>query len=513
MTLGLTRSNSSRRGSQNEPKASSDNQETLNGKFEDEDLSSLPFSSAEELQKHEILLQKEFEQLSEEYIVARKSRINHLLTSLNHYIKIFSENDKNWTKIFNFELETIKSIKINTENLILSKLKLSNPIDIIENLDEYELELNELFNNIQSPLDFDDIFKVNSSKSKEIPFEKNFKNFFKPFEKHLKSVSNENNYQTNLIKSNVRGNQMILWKQYYNHALSQKEKLINETYNELHQLYKEFNHMDEYQQIEKDWKAYNKSIVGINNLKPSSEYQSNHDIYYDVDNPYFRKNKIELTNIKQTILNDLNKFNNQQRNHGSDNSTILNSCFGLSWNEIDQDLLSIRSLSNNKDVAITQVNAEEDAEEEIYDEDEYDYDDDDDEEEEESEDDDEYEDDASQLTEREVALVRQLDREEEEKLAKEQYEKELDSKLDEELSPNDLMDRKYKQLLSINKTQSTISTSPPFLQNSYSYGHQNNQYSTPPSTSSQYIEEGNTRKRRFVLPEIPPLGKFPRLEA
>lgn len=544
----------SHRSSSGNPDSNSPAETTV---FEDALLPTLAYKTPEELNKIESNLLNEFKSLSHDYITSRQSRISHMISSLVYYIKTFSENDKNWSKIYNFEIETIESIKTNTEDLILSDLKLSNAKDIIDTLDEYELELKELFNNIQSPLEFDEIFDnkffnriiksdENLSHANTLPFPNQFHKIIKTFGKHLHGIKNENKYQINLIKANVKSNSKILWNQYYNDLISHKNNLINDTYDELNQLYKEYNDINENEKIISDNKFYNKSIISINNLK--SYENLNQDNYYNVDNRYYKKNKIELTNIKKNIESKLKKFNGIQRSYGD--QIKLNACSGLNENEIDNDLLIMRSLGNTKssknhDQGNTNVESEEvdiavdvDDDEIVndiddddlvnIDADEFDDDDDDDDELDEDEDDDDNDlssllqlpqqtfldnsffetqqhnkgskeqGDTAELKERELMLNLQLKLERkmiadrEKRLIKKRKE-EINTKQDNELTSKELMERNYRKLLATNKSNSN---------SDLSIGDFNQIINSSSSSSN---------KRKLSLPELPPLNKFPKL--
>lgn len=86
-----------------------------------------------------------------------------MLEKLNSLIKLATANDKSWLKIYNFEIETINNIMTNTEDLIMVGNKtIPNKPDLLKSMDEYEVELREIFSNLQSPFDFDDTFKYDN---------------------------------------------------------------------------------------------------------------------------------------------------------------------------------------------------------------------------------------------------------------------------------------------------------------------------------------------------------------
>ena len=81
-------------------------------------------------------------------------------------------------------------------------------------------------------------------------------------------------------------------------------------------------------------------------------FQMIRDNYYDSNNSYFKKNKIELTNEKYRILSQLERFERSQAAHAntSNISYKLNSCSGLSDNEIVNDIHLLRNSIANKSI-------------------------------------------------------------------------------------------------------------------------------------------------------------------
>lgn len=436
--------------------------------FQDGTLPELPFKSQEDLNKYEASLQDEFKTLSHEYTLSRQSRINHMISAINYYLKILSENDKNWSKIYNFEIDTIQHIKTNTEDMILTELRLSNTKDVITTLDEYELELAELLDNIQSPLEFDEIFSgsLNKKSGSNLPFPLQFEAIIKQYEQQLKAVTVENNYQTNLVKTSLGGNRMILWKQYYNELLSYKKQKITETYEELNKLHKEYNHVDDTHLYINDTKNYNKSVISINDLKPPN-YPGNQDGFYHTDNRMYKNNRIELTNIKQKVLYDHKTFSQQQNINNSHRDVVdvkLNGCTGLSQTEIDHDLLTIRNKGRYEVPVDEDVQMEVDIEDEVYSPEAIEEEEEDDDEEEEEDDEEEEEEDEEYLSQDD----------------------------DESQQPNEVTSalyQKYRHILSANQPPLPLARGYPDIYQ-------------PPPTPHQY---------RIVMPALPPLDRFPKL--
>lgn len=351
--------------------------------------------SVDELNELEQQLSTEFKSIGKEYLDNRLSRINVILEKLNNLIKLATANDKSWLKIYNFEVETINSIMTNTEDLIMvNNGTLKNKPDLLKSIDEYQEELKEIFKNLQSPFDFDNTFKyeneyllnhknINNNLSK-LPFPYLFNDFFKRHRDGLNAISKEKDYQTKLIKDNLYGNRIILWKQYYNSINQQKQKLINETQNELNQLYKDYYRLNEYKNADTSSRVYyrslynpffvqsrtNNNIDTINTKDLETVLNSNHDSnYIELDTRHKPKNKIELSDIRERIKQKdwevSNIAHNIKRTFDEIDGQSTDHCLGLNDFEADEDLLLIRqkveenASSTNKKRKVTEVISDE----------------------------------------------------------------------------------------------------------------------------------------------------------
>ncbi|CUM53252.1 uncharacterized protein AC631_04263 [Debaryomyces fabryi] len=333
--------------------------------FKESHLSNLTHSSIEELTNFENDISQEFNSLSKEYLNSRVIRINHLINSLSYFISKVSEDETEWLEVFNTQTETINNIKTNTEDLILSS-KTGSVKNICDTLDEYEDTLKYLFQNIQSPLSLLGNYKVNflakgdvANKGRQLPFEGQFDNVIRPYGNDLKSILGESHYNHLLLESTTRANSTVIWKQYKSDLVAYKNKLINETYEQLNDLYKEYHNVNEGEQKNKNKEQYYRSVISQADLKRSYDaansdtaVSNNHDNYYDSNNSYFKKNKIELTNEKYRILSKLERFEKSQAAHSntSNISYKLNSCSGLSSNEIANDINLLRNSIANKSI-------------------------------------------------------------------------------------------------------------------------------------------------------------------
>lgn len=311
------------------------------GVFQETAISGLPFVPAEQLGQYEEMLTREFLALSKEYVESRASRIAHMLEVIKHHIRVFSENDKRWAKIYAFEIKTIEAIRTNTEDVILAHASAGPLKEVIESLEEYELELEEVFNNIQTPLDIDHVFGANPEK---LPFEHDFAKIVRPFQEALESAVMENRYQAHMVRKNVETGRSLAWKQYHKDLLAKKDELIRETYAKLALLHREYLGVSENAVRNRDMLHYYRSVVSTANIKDSlaagHSAHNNNDPYYDTDNTYYKNNRIELTNAKHEIWAAAQKHASaQKRGHAL---LQLGPCEGLDEHEIESDLLALK---------------------------------------------------------------------------------------------------------------------------------------------------------------------------
>lgn len=282
--------------------------------------------SVEQLNQYQDKISREFKLLSKDYLNKRLSRINVMLDKLTSLIKLATANDKSWLKIYNFEIETINNIMTNTEDLIMVGNKtISNKPDLLKLMDEYEVELQEIFTNLQSPFDFDDTFKFDNGEiDKELnnshphlsklPFPFLFNQSFKPHRDELKSISLEKDYQLKLIRNNCRNNSTIVWNQYYMKLNQYKNKLLDNAQRDLNQLYKDYHQLNESRNEELLDRYYYRSLISPQyllelidnsiNMTNTDDLEAivktNHDSnYVELDTRLNPKNKIELSMIRQ----------------------------------------------------------------------------------------------------------------------------------------------------------------------------------------------------------------------
>ncbi|KAI5960594.1 uncharacterized protein KGF55_004487 [Candida pseudojiufengensis] len=320
-----------------------------------QDFESMPIKQLNEIEDK---IKNEFKNLSKKYIKNRISRINSIIDKLKNSIKITQDNDKSWLKIYNFEIETINNILTNTEDLIMIKNgTLKNKPDLL-NLEEYEEELKEIFQNLQSPFDFDNTFKydnneiyqkLNNNNNNEnenenlskIPFPFAFNECFKPYRDELRSINFSKDYESQLIKNSYKSNSVIIWKQYYTNLINSKTDLMNQTNHKLTELYKDHHLLNS----TKNQVAYNdyyyrtlNSIDCFKNDKDSKYSSSNKNKSNQTP-----KNKIELSMIRQDILKNNTLIDIQKSIKRTYHDAFNTEEISPENDELDNDLNLIRS--------------------------------------------------------------------------------------------------------------------------------------------------------------------------
>lgn len=332
---------------------------------QDESQLSLDFSnlSREEKQKLQTSISEEFDKLGREYLEARLLRITSLLDSINNSIKTTRSNDKKWQQIFSFEMETINKLKYNVEDL--TKIDNDQEIvknEVLKNFQEYEEELREIFENVQGPLALDDSIKNdeeelhaqlnedNDIQSNRIVFPYMFEKVFSPFKRALNTLANENVYNTNLIHTSSKAHAKIIWKQYRNDVIRKKQELIQKTTDELSQLNAEYMHLRDNKLTTDSWKQYYRSVIPTDQFISSA---SRDTTYMNLDNQYLHNNRIEMTNIKRHITEESALFEPQAEDEQGRKRIKLSICAGLSTNEIDADLMSMKQKPSSFPVETT----------------------------------------------------------------------------------------------------------------------------------------------------------------
>lgn len=266
----------------------------MSSQFNVEQLKSLPTASNEQLKQMETQIQQEFKSIVKQYLEGRLSRINTMMGDLDTQIKQFQDNDKTWNKIYSFESDTVNNIKMNQENII------NNSRNGIRHYSEFEKEVIEVINHIQSPLQVDSYL----TQDEKLVFENFFKSSVVVCKTDLDTIANESKYQLELINNDTERQKTHIWLSHRAKLLDQRDKLIDKHLKELQELNKQY-----YNEV--PTKMYHQEWINYHNLVKTPK---------DLD----ENNRIEITNIKNNILRHL--------------PGTLGPCSGLTNDEITQDL-------------------------------------------------------------------------------------------------------------------------------------------------------------------------------
>lgn len=300
-------------------------------------IENLPNMSVEQLSKLESQLSREFSELSRNYIEARKSRIDYLLKNVDAQIKIFQDNDADWTDLYLNQLLALEDF-------------VSHPEEAMSHGQEFK----QLLESVKLPWELDDLFE---SRRHELPFAKYFQRIIQPHQNELMALDNLKNYSTQLVDLLAEKNRMILWNQYRADVADYKEKLVNQTYQELAQLHKEFYGVNSNESLNLDNKSYYRSVVPapipqLSDSTPVRLTSGNTDTFNDFDNVYYKKHKIEITNTKYNALDGLHAFATEQNKYTipqlESAHVRLAGCMGLPEADVVADLALLRSHKNNQ---------------------------------------------------------------------------------------------------------------------------------------------------------------------
>lgn len=309
------------------------------GPFEPSTILDLPGMSLDKLAIIEGQLASEFASLSKDFVDARAARTDYLLKIIDKLISAAEKYDREWSKIYGKETKDIEKVIAAPEHYLLglSREKYSDD------------NLNTVLSLIVAPRDLDDI----AARNDQLPFAKYFKKISEPYEAQLNALRNHYDYQNSLINNNVERYQEIIWEQYLQDMLDRRSDLIDKTHQQLTQLYEEYYGVQGNRMAAKDWNFYYRSVVSTHEMGESDPNlqarlkRENIDSYYDIDNRYFKKNKIQLTKTKLDALDEWKEFEAQQRSRTIPQcekaKVKLTTCEGLSQDEVDDDILALRS--------------------------------------------------------------------------------------------------------------------------------------------------------------------------
>lgn len=323
---------------------------SLTGSFESELISKLPAMTSEQLSQLEELLSKEFSDLSGEYLKARETRVDDILATIDCQIKRCKAKDQEWTQKYNYESDLIDRLANNTENQILAGSKGTGSHRTISSVQKFDREVTDLMSSLVLPIELDDIF---GAREGQLPFAPQFHRIIQQYRIQLDALINHKEYQENLVDQNVEKTKAILWKQYRREALEHRQRLIDETYLELNELYKEYHGIKDNNFFNVNADKYYRSVVSVDDMKQDAEEKQqrrfsleNTDSYYDIDSRYYKINRIQITDTKMAALDRVNRFEAQQRNYlipqVEEADVKLSGLQGLTKEETESDLMLLR---------------------------------------------------------------------------------------------------------------------------------------------------------------------------
>lgn len=311
-------------------------------------IPSLSTMSLDQLSQLEEELLQEFASLSREYVRSRDTRIDHLLTVIDKHLKLSLAHDSEWAEKYAYEVELIALLIHGTEDAVVARGTIKGHRG---NNEKFEEELQELMTNLQLPLATDGIF---STRVKELPFAHQFEKTVEPYKKQLNALWLQKDYQIGMIDTITEDNKVISWKQYRQDVLNYRQKLIDQTYGELTSLYEEYHGIRDNAIAVQDEARYHRSVISTDDIKyGAADYEQsrlgrgNIDSFYDIDNVYYKNNKIATTSFKTEALKSIQDFESAQAAYTIpqvDQAVVkLSGCMGVSEQELDQDLEAIRS--------------------------------------------------------------------------------------------------------------------------------------------------------------------------
>lgn len=319
------------------------------GPFETEIIPKLPAMTSDQLSQLEEAVSSEFAALSKKLLSARQVRLDNMIAVIDRQIRLCQASDELWSQKYNSEVKLIEHLANRTENHVLTQEK-GYGSEQLESLKKFDAEVDDLVSNLVLPLMVDDIF---GERGEELPFAPLFKKIIQQFRDQLDALQSHKHYQEKLVDANVEKNSAILWKQYKRDALEQRQQLIDQTYLELNELYKEYYGVSDNLLANLDAANYYRSVVSVEDIRNGQEGQTgrfdpgNIDSYYDVDARYYKNNRVQVTDAKEAVLSGIDRFSAEQSRYTisqlDDANVKLSGLQGLTQEETDSDLLLLRS--------------------------------------------------------------------------------------------------------------------------------------------------------------------------
>lgn len=324
---------------------------SLSDSFDPEIISKLPAMTSDQLSQLEELLSNEFATLSKKFLSARQVRVNSMLAAIDRQIKLCQTNDELWSQKYNQEVKLIERLANNTENHVLAQEKGPTSQDRFVPPIKFDAEVADLMSNLVLPFDMDTIF---NERGDDLPFSPQFKKILQQFRDQLHALQNQEQYQEKLVDANVDKNSAIIWKQYKEDAQERRQQLIDQTYLELDELYKEYYGISDNKLANIDAADYYRSVVSVEDIRNGHEGQvgrfapGNIDSYYDVDSRYYKNNRIQVTDAKRAAVSGFKQFSAEQSRYTipqiDDAKVRLSGLQGLTQEETDSDLMLLRTM-------------------------------------------------------------------------------------------------------------------------------------------------------------------------
>lgn len=309
----------------------------------------LPHMSVQQLNMLESQINQEFSTLAHEYLKARLSRLNSIINHLDANIENSRASDGHWSLFYNLQLQVINELNHITEDLILDGTKFSSK-QIIESPHELETRLDSLITSMKLPLEYDELL---NGENETLPFKDFFSEIIDYHKVQLSALLKLEAYHSRYMESITEINKTLTWKRCKLDISEYKEELINKTFEELRNLNDEYYSITPLLSLALSDKLYYKSNVPVTSMKepePGSQLRlelGNIDPYYDIDNIYYKKNQLEISDTKRAVLAGDKRFKASSNRHPIpqlERVTIkLDGCVGLSAEEAEADLSTLRA--------------------------------------------------------------------------------------------------------------------------------------------------------------------------
>lgn len=295
-------------------------------------------------------LSAEFKNTAKDFMRARLGRLSHNLHLLRNTIGYITKQEAQWTQKQALETQAVHTLMCEAETMA-AKANNSGYDARLAHSGAMGPRLQKLIDGQVSPSRFDAL--LGGEEMPPMPFALDFTRIISPVQADLAAIHQDNAYQERLIRSLTQKEVEILWQQYRQDLYDAKNNMINETYERLFNLEREYYELAPARVRNSKLDHYGRSVVPVTSIKrhhdelvskneladPThrqelSPYEQ--DSHYGVASRFLRNNRIEITNARREAIASV------ELARDAFGSSFVSGDFQLTSEEVDDDIATIR---------------------------------------------------------------------------------------------------------------------------------------------------------------------------